>query len=903
MHYMLRDDRLQTLLQNSNFARSIGQIRFVPMRSPTAKVQPGGFVEFSNEVGSFNQFVSKPQGMLAFTVLPILDDDITPENIYFSVLGITSTPPMEVVLRHIRNLTAHGDVLDRWNAPARYTIADTFRSIFQFLADNWRRVSPNVKIALRDTHLVPVGHQLIKPSRLFFRLAEDLSPFMHEVPRHFGAQEQFLKELGIKEMPSVGDYLRFLEDLAAECGRNALNPNELRAVVAILQAVGSQHSTHVSAGTSGESSDEASADSLLKEKLFVPDQHSVMRHAECCLFNDDAWLASKVRNNLQSLDMHLCHPFISADCASQLRIPTVSSVVVQELDCSHLQEQGGQQGQQQDCLQQQDYLQLIPAPAAATLVGKFSRVISDTRFIAALTSLLMSYETKLTKLGTDGGSSISSSRSSSSVEAGRSGGASGAGGARSYYTAAMPARVEASDRQAIEAALCQLRLRFVASLTCRFYVQLQSGSTPDSNSSSSSDDADSETTFSFLRRIDPTLLGTESASPAGDTLYELLVNCDPVVLIPPVSEELAVANGICLRLGTDTSLSAAVASLITAIAHSAADVESDHGRHQQEIGSTSSEAVSAVLNSLRLGEHSEAQRERLRGFPGELLLPQDEEYLQLRPFRLFRVGEVVAHRIPGIAADEESATHRNATVGKIDSKPSAAHDCYRYASVVSVEDASETTGLRRLLLRGGGGVFPLVSTDVYSFRSARNEALTTSQPPIRKQEKQLFAASTNTNTSSDSSSGTSSRSGGGNSSALLLGSELASQQQQGSQQQEELLEAVRGLLSRAGVPFSLDQQSLAERIAELDTRNKRLERDLVMEREQLAQSMQTIQQTTAALRCTICFAQDVTHVMIPCGHTICETCCGMLRGSRCPHCRRAIQSRLRFYLPEARENS
>ena len=55
------------------------------------------------------------------------------------------------------------------------------------------------------------GHFLVRPARLFFRLqGEDLSPFMHEVPRYFGAHEQFLKELGVKEEPSASDYVEVI---------------------------------------------------------------------------------------------------------------------------------------------------------------------------------------------------------------------------------------------------------------------------------------------------------------------------------------------------------------------------------------------------------------------------------------------------------------------------------------------------------------------------------------------------------------------------------------------------------------------------------------------------------------------------------------------------------------------
>lgn len=93
-------------------------------------------------------------------------------------------------------------------------------------------------ISITVTIIKWIGHSLVRPARLFFRLqGVDLSPFMHECPRHFGAHELFLKELGVREEPSAGDYVQFLSDLAQECKGARLNPNELRAVVKIVQAV------------------------------------------------------------------------------------------------------------------------------------------------------------------------------------------------------------------------------------------------------------------------------------------------------------------------------------------------------------------------------------------------------------------------------------------------------------------------------------------------------------------------------------------------------------------------------------------------------------------------------------------------------------------------------------------
>jgi hypothetical protein len=103
---------------------------------------------------------------------------------------------MDLVLRHFRNITAlAGDSLDRWNSV--FPIPQTFAAVYAHIHDNWRDVTPAGRDALRAASIVPVGACLVRPSRVFFRLAEDLSPFMHELPRAFGAHESFLKEVGV----------------------------------------------------------------------------------------------------------------------------------------------------------------------------------------------------------------------------------------------------------------------------------------------------------------------------------------------------------------------------------------------------------------------------------------------------------------------------------------------------------------------------------------------------------------------------------------------------------------------------------------------------------------------------------------------------------------------------------
>lgn len=113
-------------------------------------------------------------------------------------MGINASPSVDIVLRHLKNITVlAGETLDRWNSQ-QFPLLPTFSAIYSYIFDKWRDIPASTKDALRVSNLIPIGHYLARPSRVFFRLSEDLSPFMHELPRIFGAHETFLKEVCVQ---------------------------------------------------------------------------------------------------------------------------------------------------------------------------------------------------------------------------------------------------------------------------------------------------------------------------------------------------------------------------------------------------------------------------------------------------------------------------------------------------------------------------------------------------------------------------------------------------------------------------------------------------------------------------------------------------------------------------------
>jgi hypothetical protein len=116
--------------------------------------------------------------------------------------------------------------------------------------------------------------------------------------------------------------------------------------------------------------------------------------------------------------------------------------------------------------------------------------------------------------------------------------------------------------------------------------------------------------------------------------------------------------------------------------------------------------------------------ERQRGVPGERLCQIDEELLELKPFRLFRIGEIVAY------CPEVLNTSVESNIAETVSNHS-----FKYARVLTIftEDttSNETTdfdmmnhvGLRRVSIKiSRDVVITVLASHVYSFKSIR-EAL------------------------------------------------------------------------------------------------------------------------------------------------------------------------------------
>lgn len=760
LEYVKSDDHTSSFL-DTELARKIANLSFVPVSRPIG-VELGGFVKYEQVVVRMSDTVSYQQGALAFSVLPILEEQLAPPQFFFSTLGICTAPPTDMVMKHYLNLIQvnkmdipNGGVsyenaeatLDRWNCE-KHSIKDTFVAIFQYFGDHWQNVRPGDKDLLRSSlvNSIPVdNNNLAKPSRLFFRLTNDLSPFMHEIPRHLGSCEKFLKEcIGIQETPQLTDYKSFLNELANECKSNSLNPNELRATLTIVRTVADMVVSDIDNGAVAKAT--RSMDKY-DNVLYVPDEMSILRDCKSCVINDNTWLKSQAEEGLRNIGLFILHPSISRQLASRIGVTSRLSKIVSERMVNDI----------------------ITGPELPT-EPKFSALYSDIfkgnmDLSTAISALVLKAQIEFDVDSTPESSFASVSVPTVSIETAPGGSSRG----------------DLFDR--IPSILERLQIKFLPNMST--YLVLK--------------DPRDTNVATDVQEIG---LG-ECNNPVcfvniSDDATVLYVNCSMIngsILTP----EVALSLGLCELFELDKSIACSVACILTACVgkqkiENECFTESGHNM------------VRSLLSLLHIGCDAAAVRERLRGIPGEPLTDVDAGKVSISPNHIFSVGDIVA-----LDADSTSSSA----------------DCLKYGRVLSVSHSNNILQVPKLKIKTGQSaddIVSLLTTEVYTFASARR-LLKTNDKNIHKRKnpfrKLVKRASEQIACSINGTSKSSSASGVKHEAIDVLPAPPIG----ALDNNVDVADALYSLMSRAGIPVSMETKSMVDRIIELETLNRRLEKE------------------------------------------------------------------------------
>lgn len=174
------------------------------------------------------------------------------------------------------------------------------------------------KEALQGVHFIPVanGTRLARASSLYARINMDLAPFVFELPSAYLPYVQVLGHMGMQDAPSFESMKHLLQQLQKSCGYQRLNPNELRAVLRILQFI-CDKGNRMSLPAQNAPVDDA----------IVPDDGARLIHARSCVYVDA--LGANLVGEIESSRMKFVHPLVGEKLCLQLGVRKLSEVVVE----------------------------------------------------------------------------------------------------------------------------------------------------------------------------------------------------------------------------------------------------------------------------------------------------------------------------------------------------------------------------------------------------------------------------------------------------------------------------------------------------------------------------------------------------------------------------------------------
>lgn len=553
------------------------------------------------------------------------------------------------------------------------------------------------------------------PSRVFFRLSEDLSPFMHEIPRCFGAVESLLKQLGCKETPLMADYASFLRDLTKETtaqGPQPLNPNELKAVLSIIGILAQQmEETKDSVDESRLESTGSPSQALVD--LCLPDEESRMRPAMNCMVSDDPWLKIRSAPLANAQQLYFLHPLLDCHLASAvLKVPQCSKVI-EELLHSDMEADEHSKGEPVLEEEEEEQERLVRSQ------------LNNPQFLQVMSSLILQYNKSrpITPTGTENSN--------------------------------MSHLVQISS----------LNVRFVKVLRTTYrlrpdYLRRNATQTAVAAASTTQRSSIGNETLFFMQHEKSTLLISRR-------MLSLTSNA--------LSYEIAVSLGLCSLLHLDFSLATSIACIL---------------RAANRNGSGSGDRVSdipMIAEILRMDCESAELKELLRGQPGEVLTHSDLQLMELKPFRVFRVGEIIAF-------DDKDSAHR-------------------YGKIVNVGPTSGVSGVKQLFFKSdsSGTVSSLLSTEVFSFRSARETAHRDKEERKPGQKAGILSGILSMQSTRGAAIAKEEARKGPTPLPPAPSTTTVGSTKKPSHQGDDLdlMEALDGLLVRVGVPVSLEQRVIA----------------------------------------------------------------------------------------------
>ncbi|XP_019420625.1 PREDICTED: sacsin isoform X1 [Lupinus angustifolius] len=306
------------LFFSNNFCDLLGKVAFVPAEL--------GFPSVGSKkvLASYSEAILSKDWPLAWSCAPILSKQhIIPPEYSWPALHLRSPPAFSTVLKHLQVIGKNGgeDTLAHWPIASGMNIEECTCEILKYLGKIWDSLSSSDVAELRGVAFLPAanGTRLVTADALFARLMINLSPFAFELPAVYLPFVKILKDLGLQDTLTLSSAKDLLLNLQKACGYQHLNPNELRAVMEILNFICDQI-------VEGNTFDGYN----WKSEAIVPDDGCRLVHSASCVYVDS--YGSRYVKCIDTSRIRFVHEDLPERVCFVLGIKKLSEAVIEELD-------------------------------------------------------------------------------------------------------------------------------------------------------------------------------------------------------------------------------------------------------------------------------------------------------------------------------------------------------------------------------------------------------------------------------------------------------------------------------------------------------------------------------------------------------------------------------------------
>ena len=316
-------------LATEGLLEQIKDIRFVPaakVNNMLQKISQAYGSEGPRPFVAFGEGVAESHELLVWSSVYMIPDwanpyKLTENNVSFdydaedplsqfenyqkaiaNILGITSDPPVEKVIKHTQNVCEN--VFTKTNASDEvraFMKVDVMKRVYKFLQDKYLDC-PLLRESLEDVCciVVDLGYTFVRPKQAVINLYEEdqIMPYLYKAPTELGEFKDLFLQLGVTLNATVDQYVWILESMYMETNGEKLHPNELRVAfkaVYELFTILQKHPKEV----------------VKSQMLFLPSTTGHLISSTDLVFNNDPTYTDRIKHFTQPFLVDLAECYLS----------------------------------------------------------------------------------------------------------------------------------------------------------------------------------------------------------------------------------------------------------------------------------------------------------------------------------------------------------------------------------------------------------------------------------------------------------------------------------------------------------------------------------------------------------------------------------------------------------------